>query len=1130
MQATHPTETVTHMEAKMSKHAYSAAGTWLRAFTLFLVLLVPGLARGQILDQHVAPNAAIQSFKFDFGYADDAAYIAARTASYRAKGLAVPNVADGELYYRTGDNLIRYYDGTVPYNAANWATYVAAGGGVTLDAAYTSGQTIARDLATFSVTDAMADAVSTLTLNRTAGTGAVIDLTNTGSGDDILGDLWNIDTSGRLSIQRVDLGDDDPVRFGSAMQMVTFEWDTDPATDEFSISNAMDAEIMIGEDAGAGAGGQFDVTFYAGTTLDLMRWDNSDQLLYFVDSHVKLGDNDIHYFGNGSGGAAAADGDYSVYSDATNLLFIPEAAGTNGIVFGAVGDGVDFTIYGNEAASSVVFNYGGGGTDTIDVTDYDILMGDDDMIEFGATPDAMLYWVDATGVLQFLDATSGSTPIHFGDSNDGMDVQFFVDDTGGGDGIIWDADVASLITTDALIQLTDTDQLQFGTGAGGDLSLSANANVLSLLQTVAGTGTFAVGVDDHGIDTTFFGETASDYMMWDQALGAMPNAALRFVAGPDIHGDADFAIRLGMGDTTLPAVDGFAITSTATAMSIDAIGVTAGDSVSIGANVDTDFNLYGTGAAIDVFWDWGAELLMVQGDANVRLIDERNLQFGTGPATNGDIFMAWTDMTATGPGTWTFQVAPTTANDVDMVFGDDNTANDVNVYFLSATNDDWIWWDSSNKALTSVDSLLRFGDGTATDDAIQLGATAGGDALVYWDTADDALVITPAATAEEINFGDEDVAVYPELLWHAGAATNVVWDPIIGAALGFVLYTGVDSMFDEDSTLMFDVAAPNIPADGFGINGNAGGATDYLDVGNYGGGGLMRVGYIGGAAADTDVSFYGNGGDIGMTWNYGDDRLTFAAGGGIWLPDTRTLNFGNVVANPDVTFSFESATGPTANALNIEALGGANTTITIGDDDANRQITTIFGEDDTAAVQINPNAAALHQIEYLTQQPIESIWLPADQFVPGAGAPAVVADNASYGYQMTEAGPTDSIQIVWNPMGWVNADSDIEAYIMFSCTAAGNTDWELHRVLVQPGVTNTNAADGAPDAQTAACAVANRFYDTSAVHFTIDAALVVNSSFQPIRLTLVRRADTDTNAGECNVYGMMLSVVRRYGD
>ena len=64
------------------------------------------------------------------------------------------------------------------------------------------------------------------------------------------------------------------------------------------------------------------------------------------------------------------------------------------------------------------------------------------------------------------------------------------------------------------VVFNDDEKLYFGDGKDVYMSQSA-AGLLTIGQTVAGTGSVAVGEDDAGLDWTFFGDTTLLSMMWD---------------------------------------------------------------------------------------------------------------------------------------------------------------------------------------------------------------------------------------------------------------------------------------------------------------------------------------------------------------------------------------------------------------------------------------------------------------------------------------------------------------------------------------------------------------------------------------------------------------------------------------
>jgi len=132
--------------------------------------------------------------------------------------------------------------------------------------------------------------------------------------------------------------------------------------------------------------------------------------------------------------------------------------------------------------------------------------------------------VTAVGSNTFGAAEEAQTilgPTTFGVSGTGVDILWYTDTAG--DFVLFDQNGqtnGAIISEDVTINLRDSTILSFGDGAGGtgdgDVTISSSsANLLTIGQTVAGTGSVAVGANDAGLDWTFYGDTTSQYLMWD---------------------------------------------------------------------------------------------------------------------------------------------------------------------------------------------------------------------------------------------------------------------------------------------------------------------------------------------------------------------------------------------------------------------------------------------------------------------------------------------------------------------------------------------------------------------------------------------------------------------------------------
>lgn len=190
-----------------------------------------------------------------------------------------------------------------------------------------------------------------------------------------------------------------------------------------------------------------------------------------------------------------------------------DASGSNSFIqsntainMGVDDAGQDLLAYGATSGAFALFDQS---ADEALFSDYDIHPEDDALILFGslAAGDVTMQY-DGTNFELF--AAIADTPWAIGGTTAGFDITYAFE-TAGQFRVDYDAD---------FVNLTDDMDLRFGTGgsADGDFQLSSTSgNLLTIGQVVAGTGTVAVGVDDAGIDWTFFGDTTAVTMKWTTA-------------------------------------------------------------------------------------------------------------------------------------------------------------------------------------------------------------------------------------------------------------------------------------------------------------------------------------------------------------------------------------------------------------------------------------------------------------------------------------------------------------------------------------------------------------------------------------------------------------------------------------
>lgn len=288
------------------------------------------------------------------------------------------------------------------------------------------------------------------------------------------------------------------------------------------------------------------------------------------------------------------------------------------------------------------------------------------------------------------------------------------------------------------------------------------------------TGTNSFGVSGTGVDVTFFGDTATRDLIWDQSentLRAQDDARIGFGSGagttPDIYVSWN-GTKLLVGQLTANSAIDFGAS---------------------GAGIDMVF--YGDTAGRDLAWDQSADSLL--------FLDNTKLAIGTG----SDIVFAWdgTDLIvgqalADSSIKWGVDGAG-----INHVFYGDTNGRDLvwdqsqnllraqtntRIGFGSGLGDDGdinFAWDGSVFAVTqrTVNSGIRWGIDGAGIDHVFYGDTP--SATATWDQSDDALVLAGVAKIKLQSIAPATGTAIP--VTHAcsfpitqnGAETNTLADP-----------------------------------------------------------------------------------------------------------------------------------------------------------------------------------------------------------------------------------------------------------------------------------------------------------------------------------------------------------------
>ncbi|MHC4499324.1 MAG: hypothetical protein ACYS21_09460, partial [Planctomycetota bacterium] len=301
------------------------------------------------------------------------------------------------------------------------------------------------------------------------------------------------------------------------------------------------------------------------------------------------------------GTGASTNGDFQISSNSSNVLAIEQVvADTGTMTIGADGTDIPTTFYAETTGD--FFRVTG---DDVHLEDVSLCLAEGTELQFGdalGTGDMKISCTSNVLAIEQVVADTGTVTL----GADGTDIPttFYAETTG--DFLKITGDDVQL--EDVSLCLAESTQIQFGDALGtGDMTLSCASNLLTIGQVVAGTGAVALGVDDagvdltfygdtasqkawwdasgdewffgadaEGVDVTFYGDTASSYAKWDENSGT--NGAFLFEAADIALGDGD---QILLGDTL--GTGDFTISSTSAVLTIAQVAADTG-TITIGAS------------------------------------------------------------------------------------------------------------------------------------------------------------------------------------------------------------------------------------------------------------------------------------------------------------------------------------------------------------------------------------------------------------------------------------------------------------------------------------------------------------------------------------------------------------------
>jgi hypothetical protein len=360
---------------------------------------------------------------------------------------------------------------------------------------------------------------------------------------------------------------------------------------------ADDAMIWFGTSAG-----QTDMKWWSGTNTTFVVWDQADNSVTHTGVSNVFDDASFVKFGTHK--------DFTFSSSTTkNLDILPLTTDETSIInIGADTAGADLKLFGATTLTAMQWD---SSANELLLTHADVNCNDNSIVYFGTNKDFSMKSATTT-VLDILPVTTDeSSTVNFGADSAGVNMFMYPATTG---------DYMKFVATgsgylgfeDTSISMGDATKIKFGDALGtGDLYIESTSNVLTVGQVVAGTGSVAFGANDAGVDVTFYGDTASEYVKWTAAddtfsanagniLFTMTDAEVDQFKVDATGTGAGFAIVLettnggiqlnadgaANGDITIDAADALILNST-------------GDSiftVASGAVAATDLHLTQTGA------------------------------------------------------------------------------------------------------------------------------------------------------------------------------------------------------------------------------------------------------------------------------------------------------------------------------------------------------------------------------------------------------------------------------------------------------------------------------------------------------------------------------------------------------
>jgi len=217
--------------------------------------------------------------------------------------------------------------------------------------------------------------------------------------------------------------------------------------------------------------------------------------------NTALADAEVITFGDAS--------DFSLGFDGTQLEFLPVTDDTGAVNIGDGTKDADFKVFLGTTSAYFQCDVGNG---QVNIEGAELHLGDSDLIEFGdATAGDFTLGFDGSQ-LEFLPTTDDTGAVNIGDGTTDADFKVFLGTTSA----YFQCDVGEgqVNIEGAELHLGDTDKLEFGDGAGGDVTIDWNSAQLNILA-LADDEIIKFGNGTNSFDIWTYGNAATDYILCD---------------------------------------------------------------------------------------------------------------------------------------------------------------------------------------------------------------------------------------------------------------------------------------------------------------------------------------------------------------------------------------------------------------------------------------------------------------------------------------------------------------------------------------------------------------------------------------------------------------------------------------